>query len=349
MQTSVVRIRDVADAAGVSVGTVSKVLNGRGAEYQINAETMLHVQRAAAQLGYVPNSLARSLRARCTGQIGVVLDDLHQAHTSQPTLDVTLALDGALLVGLKMAARERHIPAVVLYPYTDADVLADPARYLDGRIDGLLVRLHWSTEDALFNRLDPLRLPLVAIWRQDVPANVGYADVDHRGGAFLAVQHLVGLGHTRVAYFGPSLEGSSAHFALRYSGYRDALRTAGIFPRPEWCVRDAAALLALLRAPDPLTAVFAVTDLRAAELATDLVAAGVRIPADLSLVGFDDIAAAGLIAGGLTTVHHPIQEMAIQAVHHLLDLINGAPVEECRSIVPTHLVVRASTAPVQRS
>jgi DNA-binding LacI/PurR family transcriptional regulator len=101
-----------------------------------------------------------------------------------------------------------------------------------------------------------------------------------------------------------------------------------------------------VRSPEPITAVFTATDLHAAELAGALATSGIQIPGDVSLVGFDDMVGADLIGGGLTTVRQPIQEMAVQAVRNLLALIEGAETEACRTVMPTPLVVRRSTAPV---
>lgn len=114
--------------------------------------------------------------------------------------------------------------------------------------------------------------------------------------------------------------------------------------QPAWTLRGVHQAMALIHAPEPITAVFAATDLLAAELAGTLAANGIRIPGDISLIGFDDMVGAELIAGGLTTVRQPVQEMAIQAVRNLLALIGGAEATTCRSVVPTSLVIRRSSA-----
>ncbi len=331
-----VTLRDVAAAAGVSVSTVSKVVRGQAKGAQLSDLTVERVRDMVVQLGYVPNQVARSLRAQSTRQIGLVLGSMAVPGVT------ALTLNGGLLVGLSAAARECHLPAVVLYPQDDA--MADPSPYLDGRIDGLLVRCPKPTDEALLRLLAPSHLPLVAVWSQAVLPGVGYCDVDHHGGAMLAVGHLLELGHRRVAYVGPPLNYDDPHFAGRYTGYQQALREAGVLPQPEWHVADGAALLDLLVGPEPVTAAFATTDLRAAALAADLARAGLRIPEHLSLVGFDNLASADHIAGGLTTIHQPIAEMAAQAVRNLVALIGGAPAEECRTILPAYLVVRHSTA-----
>lgn len=339
-----VRLRDVAAAAGVSSFTASKVLAGQGASVRISPATIAQVRAVAQELGYVPNHTARSLRVKRTGQLGVVLSLLDARSTS-----LLLSLDGGLLAGLSVAARQCQISAVVVYPQPDLAAPVDPAVYLDGRIDGLLVRCTTKEEEQLLTLLDPARLPFLVVWRQDVPPGVGFVDVDHFGGAYAAVRHLLDLGHRRIAFLSPpDLMAGHPHYRARYDAYRAALQDAGLACNPAWTTGSAADVLSLARATDPITAVFAVTDLDAAELAAALGAHGLQIPRDLSLVGFDDIVGAELIAGGLTTVRQPVLEMAVQSVRHLLALIGGADAETCRTVLPAPLIVRRSTAPLSR-
>jgi DNA-binding LacI/PurR family transcriptional regulator len=190
-------------------------------------------------------------------------------------------------------------------------------------------------------------LPVVAIWSQQVPDTIGYVDIDHCAGAYQALQHLLELGHRRIAYVEADPVFKHPHFIARYQGYRQALLNAGIEPRPEWHAIgvDEPHIDALLHLPEPVTAIFTPNDITAGEVAQILHALHKHIPTDISLVGFDDIANANLIAGGLTTIHQPIQEISIQAVRNLTALIGGTAVVHCRTILPTHLVVRNSSAP----
>ena len=335
-----ITLRDVAAAAGVSIFTASKALSGQGADARISPATVEQVRAIALELGYVANQTARSLRAQRAGQVGIVLSFLDTKSSS-----LLLSLDGGLLAGLSIAARECRLPAVVIYPQPDATALTDPAPYLDGRIDGLLVRCGMPQEAQLLSLIDPARLPLVAVWRQEVPEGVGFVDADHHGGAYRAVRHLLDLGHRRIAFLCPHDHATHPHYLARFAGYRAALRDAGVAVRPAWNLHDVQRVLRLVQAAKPLTAVFTATDLQAAELAGALVASGFQIPRDVSLVGFDDMVGADVIAGGLTTVRQPVQEMAIQAVRNLLSLIEGAEAEACRTVLPTPLVIRHSTAP----
>jgi LacI family transcriptional regulator len=337
-----VKMRDVAAQAGVSVSTVSKILSRSAASNQIPPHTIERVRRIAAELGYIPNAVARNLRTQRTREIGIVLGKENYPEAA------ALTLDGAFLLGLINAAAACHLPGVVVYPREENGTIEDVSRYLDGRIEGLLVRASTPhQEEQLLRLLAESPLPVVAIWSQDVPETVGYVDIDHRAGAYQAVHYLSELGHRRIAYAESAPVFEHPHFLARYQGYRQALTEAQIVPRPEWHVIGITQekISSLFRAPEPITAIFTPNDITAAEVATILHRLQVRIPADVSLIGFDDIANAHLIAGGLTTVHQPIQEIAIQAVRNLTALIAGSPVADCRTLLPTHLVVRHSCAP----
>jgi len=339
---TVVKMRDVAAHAGVSVSTVSKILSGSAASSQIPAHTIERVRLSASQLGYIPNAVARSLRTQRTREIGVVLG---METYPEPA---ALTLDGAFLLGLIDAATACHLPGVVVYPREANGVIANISRYLDGRIDGLLVRSSTPhQEEQLLRLLAESPLPVVAIWTQDVPATVGYVDVDHFTGARQAVKYLLELGHRRIAYVEPAPVFEHPHFLARYRGYQQALLDEQTQPRPEWHVIgvEREKIEALLKVPEPITAIFTPNDVTAGEVATLLYSMRLHIPTDISLVGFDDIANAHLIAGGLTTVHQPIQEISMQAMRNLTALIAGGSAEESRTVLAPRLVIRNSCAP----
>jgi DNA-binding LacI/PurR family transcriptional regulator len=339
---AVVKMRDVAAHAGVSVSTVSKILSGSAASSQIPMHTIERVRLSASQLGYIPNAVARSLRTQRTREIGVVLG---METYPEPA---ALTLDGAFLLGLINAAAICHLPGVIVYPREENSVIADISRYLDGRIDGLLVRSSTPhQEEQLLRLLAGSPLPVVAIWTQDVPDTVGYVDVDHVAGARQAIEYLLELGHRRIAYVEPAPMFEHPHFLARYQGYQQALIDEQIQPRPEWHVVgiEREKMRALLRLPEPITAIFTPNDIAAGEVVTILQAMHLRIPDDISLVGFDDIVNAHLIAGGLTTVHQPIQQISVQAMRNLMALIAGASVAESRTVLATSLAIRNSCAP----
>lgn len=339
------KMRDVAARAGVSVSTVSKVLGGSAAASEIPAHTIERVRQAVSDLGYIPNAVARSLRHKRTREVGVVL-----GKETYPA-SAALTLDGAFLLGLVDAVVACHLAGIVIYPREDNGLSTDVSRYLDGRIEGLLVRVSSPhQEESLLRLLSESSLPIVAIWSQDVPAGVGYVDIDHASGAYQAVQYLLDLGHRHIAYVEPAPIFEHAHFFARFQAYQQALLDAQIAPRPQWHVVGVKPeqITALFQLSEPVTAIFTPNDITAGVVEAVLCTLGMRVPEDVSLMGFDDIANAHLLAGRLTTVHQPIQEIAVQAVRNLTALIGGANVMDCRTLLPTHLVLRNSCAPPHR-
>ncbi len=337
-----VKITEVAAQAGVSAATVSKVLSGR-TTYAVHAETAERVRQVAQDLGYVPDLAARNLRTRQTGQLGVVLEAVGSSELESVLGGVTAGsavrrtFDGAIMAGLSEAARTFGIPALVIYPGGGGD----PSTYLDGRVDGLLVGCDPLRGHGLLEALSPAPLPVVALWTLDAPANISSVDVDHRQGMALATQHLLELGHVRIAFYGGGTASGVEHFRRREEGYRLALDKAGQRALP--AIHDGAALVEAVRGGD-VTAVVSETDLGAAAAFQALQSAGLRVPEDVSLVGFDDILGAEYIAGGLTTIYHPAAEMATEGVSVLVGRLAGRPVSQ--TLLPPRLIVRRSTRPL---
>ncbi len=332
-----VRMRDVAAALGLSTATVSKVLSGGPYAARFNAETVERVRAAAARMNYVPNRVARNLRARRTYEVGMVLGSAPPSLEAEP-------YDGRLLLGLSEAAAECGLAAVIVYPRKQELGARDLAPYLDGRIDGVIVRCFVPSDVAFLEGLTAGGLLVVALWRQDVPDGVGYVDVDHSGGMYRAARHLLDLGHRHVAFcIANILDLKNPHFPARYHGYRQALLDAGTTPTSALLVGE---LAPLLTGPERVTAVCAFNDGIARQVAAVADRAGLHIPGDLSLVGFDNLAESEFVAGGLTTVDHPIREMGREAIRRLVALIDGAPVADGRMVLPTSLVIRHSTSVV---
>ena len=333
-----VRIKEVAAAAGVSAATVSKVLSGR-AVYAVQPETAQRVRQVALDLGYVPDAAARNLRTRQTGQLGVVLEAVGSSEPDRllgglsTSSAVRRTFDGAIMAGLSDAARQWQVPALVVYPGGGR-----PQSYLDGRVDGLLVSCDPLRGHHLLAELAQLPLPVVALWTEAVPPGISAVDVDHQGGARLAAEHLLALGHTRIAFYGGGQASGVEHFQRRERGYRQALEAAGVPPLA--ALHHGETLVTAVHRGE-VSAVFAETDLGAAAAFQALERAGLRVPEDVSLVGFDDILGAEYIAGGLTTVYQPAAEMAAQGVRVLLDRLSGAAAT--RMLFPTRLMVRRST------
>jgi LacI family transcriptional regulator len=262
--------------------------------------------------------------------------------------EIRLSLEGGFLLGLTEAARQRGVPGVVIYP-TDPSQSLDTTRFLDRLTDGLIVQSDpWG--ENLLRDLDPARVSVVGIWTQEVKDGMGFADVDHSGGAIQATTHLLELGHRRIAVFGPAQAKmkKNENFRYRHQGYQDALMQVGIALNSRWYAENHHDVLRLMK-EEQITAVFAMNDRRAIEMITALQGFGVRVPKDLSVVGFDNALGTDLVAGGLTTVSYSVLELGQVALENLLRLIQGKPALQCRTVISTNLIVRRSTAVVQVS
>jgi len=328
--SSRVTIRDVAARAGVSVATVSKVLNQR---YGVSAATFARVTAVIEELGYEASLVAQSLRNHQTNVIGILVADLEPFSTE-------------LLKGTADAIRGSGFELVVYSAggRTD-DHVGWERRYLS-RLSGTLVDgavlVTPTVVDVNYGA------PVVAVDPHTGPSELPTIDSDNLRGARLATEHLLDLGHTRIAMLTGRPDLQSAQ--LRERGYRDALAAAhaGI---DEDLIRlgayDAAisakSARELLTADQRPTAIFAANDISA--IATLAVAAelGLRVPEDLSVVGFDNIPESALGRPPLTTVDQPIREMGRRAIELLIRLIRGEPAAETHVTLATNLVVRQST------
>jgi LacI family transcriptional regulator len=328
MTKTTARLRDVAAAAGVDASVVSRVLSG-DTRLSIRPETRQRVLDAATQLNYRPNTAARTLKTARTMAIGMIVPDL--ANVNYATI-----AQGAE----EQAATAGY--ALLIASGSHTERLGD----LHGRIDGLLVGMATSETPRagdfghgvpalLVNRREPCGIPSVT--------------VDDESGAFVATQYLTSLGHVRIGHIAGPQNADTAR--RRLVGYRRGLEAASIGRAGE-LVAEASfdeaggnvAATRLLRLEPRPTALF-IGNVRAAIGA--MAAArrlGLRIPDDVSVVGFHDAPFAGYLDPPLTTVRLPLVEMGRQAVDHLLALLNGDPVEDSLVGTPPELVVRASAA-----
>jgi DNA-binding LacI/PurR family transcriptional regulator len=320
----------------VSRTTVSFVLNGR--DVQISPATRERVLQAARQLGYQPHAGARQLAAGRSHTLGLVL----RQSADQVAGDALLA---ETLRGLMTAARTGGFRVIVEATEPGAEPYGDLLR--SGRTDGLVISGP-RTDDPELTEIVEAGFPLVL--QGSLPeATVPSVDVDNTAGARAAVEHLVALGHRRIGCItNAALAYTSAK--SRLEGYREAIADAGIEPHPEWIQEgefDAPsghrAMLALLDRTD-VTAVFVASDVVAFGAIGAVRARRQRVPDDVSIVGFDDIPVAAFFDPPLTTVRLPAYELGHAAGIALLDRLSHASVP-ARTLLPTELVVRASTGP----
>jgi DNA-binding LacI/PurR family transcriptional regulator len=323
---------DVARRAGVSQSTVSLVLSGKS-RGRISATTEAAVRRAAEELGYRPNVAARALRTGLARTVGLVVRD------------VTHPFFGRTMRGAQEAAWAAGYAVALVDVPSDADWQRAPLEALRaGPVDGFL---YFSVEP-------PAHRPggeIVVVIEAD-PEGFPWVRLDTEAGTDAMMDHLIGLGHRRIGHVGSRVQYPT--FLLRTARYRAALERIGVEPSPDlWAgsgfdFEDAArAAGELLDLPDPPTAVICDDDVLAGGVYLAARERGVRIPEDLSVVGFDDLDFARVLWPPLTTVRADPERLGAVAFSVLASAIAG-DTPEAGQILPVGLVERGSTAPPSR-
>ncbi|WP_083508323.1 LacI family DNA-binding transcriptional regulator [Erythrobacter sp. AP23] len=327
-----VTIRDVAKAAGVSVATASRALNGLSV---VTAKTRKKIEAAAEELNYVPHSGARSLTRRKTDTIGVILPDLFGEFFSEIVRGIDMVTHGA---GKNLLLGNMHGSA-------DETVLA--IRAMRGRVDGLLVMPPNSQADDI--EAVTRDIPTVLMNAHANDGRTPFVAVDNYAGARLVTEHLIERGATKIVHIaGPA---SNRDARERQRGYCDVLlerlgeSSPLILPGDfrEDAGRKAARLL--LNGDIPFDAVFAGNDIMAVDFMTEMRTSGRKIGEDLLVAGFDDIPLARYVSPGLTTVHSDITRLGSTAALMMLRMMKGEELDQDDSLIiaPT-LAVRGSTA-----
>jgi LacI family transcriptional regulator len=335
--TTRARLVDVAEACGVTTSIVSRVLNS-DPTVSARQETRDAIFEAARQLAYVPNGFARGLRRSRTMTIGAVLANL------------AYAVNAEIIRGAeRRASAEGYVVLVadaLEFGPTDA---AYQRLLMEGRVDGLLIASATTAEGASA-ALSRLPLPVVHVNRRGEKFGVSVS-VDDEFGIALAVDHLVGLGHRRIAYIAGPRDADTA--TRRRSGFLARMQHHELRVRPTRMVETEfsekggfEATERLLRLKEPPTAIVAGSLASAVGAMSAVTTSGRTVPDDVSLVGFHDAPIGAYLNPPLTTVRMPLAEMAEAAVETLIRLIDGKAVEDIvvRSPSPV-LVERRSTAP----
>lgn len=324
-----VTIKDVAHAAGVSVASVSRALNGHDS---VTVQTRERVLAVAKKLRYMPNNAARSLITRRTQTIGALLPDLHGAFFSE------------LIRGIDVAARARGLHLLVSSSHGDAEEAAAALRAMRGRVDGMLVMSPHADADFLADNL-PAALPMVLMNACGHDGAHASLSVDNYSGAHAMVRHLVEDGHRRISFIGGPRNNYDAQERLR--GYRAAMRELLRQVEPHSFTGDfneesghRAGHAALAARPQ---AIFAANDMMAIGCLAAIHEAGLSVPEDIALAGFDDIPMARYVTPGLTTVRVRIAEIGEQAMAQLAHAVNSPQdFVVSQQVIPTDLVVRES-------
>lgn len=330
-----VTIKDVARLAGVSVATVSRALNASG---PVNVDTRDRIVRAAGTLRFAPNGAARSLSRRESRVFGVILPDLYGEFFSE------------LLRGVDQEAQRSGYALLVSSSHHDSRGVESAVRSMRGRVDGLIVMAPDVPATALAAAL-PEDVPVVLLNAKTLPAAGACVTVDNEGGATAVVRHLLALGHREFAFVAGPRRNADAQARLR--GYRMALRNGGLphcgdrVARGDFTEdggwRAARALFAGNSRPP--TALFAANDAMAVGALASLREAGISVPEQVSVVGFDDIPIARYTNPPLTTVHVAIDILGARAAALLRRALAERTATSRREVVPAELVVRHSCGP----
>jgi DNA-binding LacI/PurR family transcriptional regulator len=330
-----VSIKDIALLAGVSHSTVSRALRNSPL---IPESTAKRIQQIAREKGYSASAVARSLVMQKTQTIGVVVTSI-----ADP-------FNGEVVEGLEEAANQNGYSVILATSQADPErEMAVVRSFRERRVDGIIVAS--SRVGSLYaSALGEMQIPIVLLNNQSAGIFAHTVTIDNVDGGLRATHHLIQLGHTRIAYLGDRLGFESD--SERLAGYKKALRQARIPSKVNLLergdgkmpgARQAAAKLLVLPPDLRPTAVFCYNDMSALGLMQAAEAAGLEIPRDLSVVGFDDLFFAGQLRPPLTTYRQPKREIGKRAMEQLLTLLRGESASDMTRI-QGELVIRESTA-----
>lgn len=335
-------LRDVAHAAGVHLATASRALSGSKSR-PVHPRTAARVRRAATELGYVPDQLARSLRTHHSSAIGVLIPDM-----SNPVMPPLVRGAEQVLAGHGYTT---------LFADTDNDPAAERARLgmlLSWRVAGLILATARRGQP-LAPELVQSGVPVVLMSRKLDATPTSSATVDESVGVAQAIDHLIALGHERIAYLGVPLWTSAGY--ERYTAFREFMAARGLPVPAGYLVESSGyqevdgdrALSELLARPEPPTAVLAGNDMMALGCYAAIRRAGLRCPADLSVVGYNDMPLTDRLEPALTTVRVPYFDVGREAARLLVEALAGEQADGRSVRLTPQLVVRASTGPAAGS
>lgn len=335
MNSKRVTHKDVAERAGVSVATVSYVLNH--GPRPVSSDTRIRVETAIAELGYYPNEMARSLRLQQSSTIGLIIPNIINPVFAEIAHELESACQKEGFMLLLCNSERQHSREQQLVQLLRAK-----------QVDGVVIIPHCEPM-SLIEPLRQARIPVVVL-EHDLPGVHCIAHNDLQGGQ-IAARHLIDLGHRRIALLRRTA--TSALSTERYIGYQKALQAAEISFDPELVIEcqttsqaaGAKAMQQLLALPHPPTAVCTHNDILAMGALHAIHEAGLKVPCDISVVGYDDIASAAYFSPPLTTIRSPRAEIGTRAGQMILQLVQANAETPAQTILfSDELIVRASTA-----
>ncbi len=320
-------IAEVARRAGVSISTVSRVMNGLD---RVHPETRQRVTEIIETLRYQPSAFARGLAIQQTHTIGFVI----------PTISDPFYLD--IVRGVEEVAAAEGYSLLVVSQMSKADDQRVLELFTQKRVDGLII-VGAAVPRVVLERLRIQGFPLVLLQQQGDQATFS---IDNYGGATLMTEYLVNLGYRKLAYLAGSND--TPDNAERFRGFQDSLAHAGVAFDPQLYAQGdflsgsgSSTVTELLGRKRPFDAVFAANDQMAIDAMLALRAHGLRVPEDVAVVGFDDIPLARYVAPSLTTIRQPARTLGSRAVQAVLAALRGETLPT-RAVLPVELVIRES-------
>jgi DNA-binding LacI/PurR family transcriptional regulator len=334
-------MKDIARLAGVSQSTVSRILNSAPVAVPISEKTRQRVLAAAKEYGFRPNPMARALRGAPTMLLGAIVRD------------ITNPIFASVIDVIAQSAREKGYSVVLGHARARADEALELAAVLEARpCDSILLIGDYWEQPLLIEDLEKSDTPVVALWHGSHSHAFHSVDVDNEAGVRRALDHLTELGHTRIAFVGGKPFGDIKDREEAYRSYNlDAGRSIpGEYVQHVDNTLEASqvALDGLLRSPRTPSAIIAATDVLAIGLIGAAARHGIRVPEELSIVGFDNMPFAAATVPPLTTVHMPIEKMGEAAVE-LAVSVSREQTPEVRTFQPTLIVRGSTTAPAGRA
>lgn len=329
-----ITIKDIARHSGVSVSTVSRVLNKKP---DVNAETAARVNGAIKELGYSPNSVARGLVLKRSNVIGFVVPDITNPNFPE------------LARGVVEKARQSGYSVIFFDTNHDSKVEKEALKMLRSKqVDGIIVSFSEANQDE-FIKLKEDQFPAVQIYRKSPKSVISTIAIDNVGSAYKAVKYLLSLGHRRIGHITTGI--STLSGAERLEGYKKAFKEAGFQYREEWifsgshCAETGyEGMKALLSQDNHVTALFASHDLMAVGAYEAVFEKGLSIPGDISIIGHDNIEISRLVHPKLTTLDTFKDRLGQAGVELLLEEIAESTSVNREIIFKTELIVRESTS-----
>ncbi|HRL13956.1 MAG TPA: LacI family DNA-binding transcriptional regulator [Aggregatilineales bacterium] len=336
-------IKDVAKTAGVSIATVSYVLNNRND--MVGEQTRQHVLEVARQLGYTPNIIARNLQASRTSLLGYAW---HINPGDQPNL----VMD-QFIYHLAHAAEGQHYHLLTFTHPNEGPIGVYEELIQTGRVDGFVLS-GTQYDDPRIKYLMRQKFPFVSFGRSNPDWAFNWVDTDGQAGMRLATEYLLDIGHRRIAFLGWPKESLTGNYRL--AGYTEALTNVGIVVRDDYVIHNDYARNSIenafgmwldLDADQRPTAIVAISDYVAVAAMRASEQFGFRVGETMSIVGFDDAPFVRFLQPGLTTLRQPLAEITQRLVKHVSAMIRGEDEQPLNYLVTPELIIRGSTGPHQ--